>query len=289
MEDLYLNLPNFVEFSDPLYWIGSLSLTVAYGACFAFIVYFVLTSLQLAPRYKLVAILSAVVMASAGLSLLKEANLWAAAFDWNAATGTWRPDALSADGGSTFTNAFRYGNWTITVPLLLAQLPIALGLARGQIHKRATRMGIAGVLMIWTGLVGQFGEVADRGLLNLWGLVSTAFFVWLLIEVIAVIRLGKAAALTAGGADLAKWPHNLLFYMLFTWGLYPIAYALPQLGTTAEIAVAQQIVFTTADITTKLIYGVILSRYCLRRSALEGYGPAIAALDDTGTQQAKTL
>ena len=281
MDDLYLNLPNFVELSDPLYWLGSLSLTVAYGACFAFIIYFALTSLQLAPRYKLVAILSAVVMASAGLSLLKEAQLWQSAFDWNAATGTWQPDAGRADGDTTFTNAFRYGNWTITVPLLLTQLPIALGLARREIHPRSIRMSVAGVLMIWTGLVGQFGEVSDLGLFNLWGIVSTLFFVWLLVEVLAVLRLGKAAA----PQPLKDWSHNLLFYMLFTWGLYPIAYALPQVFQSGEAVVAQQLIFTLADITTKLIYGVILSRYCLRRSALEGYGPAIAALDDTGTAQ----
>ena len=281
MEDTYLNLPNFVPLSDVAWTLGSLTLMVSYGACFAFIIYFVMTSLQLAPRYKLVAILSAVVMASAGLSLFREWGMWYNSYTFDADTATWLPLL----GETSFSNAYRYGNWTITVPLLLAQLPIALGLARGRIHARSLRMGIAGVAMIWTGLVGQFGEVTDYGLLNLWGIISTLFFLWLLWEVFGTLREGKAAT----PPELRAWPHNLLFYILFTWGLYPIAYALPQLGQTETVVVAQQMVFSLADITTKLVYGVILSRFCLRRSALEGYAPAIAALDDTGlTSAAKT-
>jgi hypothetical protein len=44
------------------------------------------------------------------------------------------------------------------------------------------------------------------------------------------------------------------------------------------IVVSQQFMFTTADISTKLVYGVILSRFCLHRSAIEGHAPAIEAL-----------
>ena len=278
MEDRYLNLPNFVELSDPAWHLGSLSLMVAYGACFAFIIYFILTSLQLAPRYKLVAIISAVVMASAGLSLFREWSMWSASYDYDVTLGMWQP----LSDNQTFSNVYRYGNWLITVPLLLTQLPIALGLRRSETHKRSLRMIIAGTLMILTGLVGQFGEVVDLGMFNLWGVISSLFFFWLLFEVWGVIKAGKAVT----PAELTAWPHNLLFYMVATWGLYPIAYALPQLGATEAIVVGQQAAFTVADLTTKLFYGVLLSRFCLRKSALEGYAPAIAALDDTGTTSA---
>ncbi|MGB6230371.1 MAG: bacteriorhodopsin [Litorimonas sp.] len=266
----YLNLPNFVELSDPAWTLGSLSLVVAYGACFAFSIYFVLSSFQLTQRYRLVAVLSAVVMISAGLSLFRESLMWDRVYTWDAVRMLHVPML----DGSTFTNAYRYGNWTITVPLLLTQLPIAMGLPRPDVFKRALRMGIAGIAMIWTGLVGQFGEVSDFGLLNLWGVVSTLFFAWLLWEVLATLRAGAETT----PAALQGWRKNIWWYMLPTWGLYPLAYALPQLGQTETIVVAQQLMFTTADITTKLIYGVILARFCLRRSALEGHPPAIEAL-----------
>ena len=270
MEETLLNLPNFVPLPD-MYWVlGSLSLTVAYAACFGFAVYFILTSLALAPRYKLVAILSSVVMVSAGLSLMREGVMWDRAYTWDPLQALHIP----MTDGNTFSNAYRYGNWTITVPLLLTQLPLALGITGKALFSRALRMGLAGVLMIWTGLIGQFGEVADFTLLNIWGVISTLFFLWLLWEVLATIRAGQATT----PASLDGWRKNIWWYILPTWGLYPIAYALPQLGATPEVVVAQQFIFTTADITTKLIYGVILSRFCLRRSALDGHAPAIEAL-----------
>ena len=270
MNDLPVNLPNIVALTDPQWTMGSLILMVSYGAHFAFILYFLMTSLQLAPRYRVVAVLSAVVMASAGLSFLREWSMWSKSYEFVAATGLWSPVA----NGQTFSNAYRYGNWTVTVPLLLVQLPIALGLARRELHTRSTRMIVAGLLMIWTGLMGQFGEVNDFARLNLWGVISTVFFAWLIWEVRGVITSGMRST----APEFQMWPRRLFWYMLATWGLYPIAYALPQLARTGDLVVAQQLVFSIADLSTKLIYGVILSRFCLRRGALEGYRPSMEAL-----------
>lgn len=265
------NIENIVTLTMQQYTLGSLLLMVSYAACFAFILFFLMSAQNLAPRYRLVPILSAVVMASAGLSLLQEFNLWQDSYAF--VDGLYRPLAEN----ETFTNAYRYGNWTITVPLLLIQLPIAFGLARGVLHKRALRMIIPAVLMIWTGLVGQFGETGDFARLNLWGVISSVFFVWLIIEVRGVISLGIANS----PAELKAWPKNIWWYFLTTWGLYPIAYALPQLGFNGDIVVVRQLLYSIADISSKLVYGVILSRYVLRRSAMEGYVPAMEALETT--------
>lgn len=263
------NIENLVPLTSGQYTMGSLILMVSYGACFAFIIYFVLSSLQLAPRYRVVPILSAVVMASAGLNLMREFSLWEASFAFDGAM--FQPLA----DGNVFTNAFRYGNWTITVPILLTQLPIAFALSRPDLHRRAWRMAVPAVLMIWTGLYGQFGETGDFTRLNIWGVISTVFFAWMLIEVRGVI----SAAVRNSPPRLVAWPKNIWWYFLATWGIYPIAYALPQLGQTGDIVVARQLLYSIADITTKLIYGVILSRYVMRRSALEGYVPAAEALE----------
>ena len=250
------------------YTLGSLILMVSYGACFAFMLFFLMSVQNLAPRYRLVPILSAVVMASAGLSLLQEFSLWKDSYAF--VDGLYRPLAEN----ETFTNAYRYGNWTITVPILLTQLAIALGLRQGEIQRRSLRMGVPAVLMIWTGLYGQFGEVGDFSHLNLWGVVSSIFFLWLILEV----RQTLIAGISSTPDILKPWPNNLWWFFLATWGLYPIAYALPQLGATAEIVIARQGIYSLADIASKLIYGIILARFVLRRSAYEGYMPAAEAL-----------
>ena len=271
LQSLVGNIENLVALTSGQYTMGSLILMVSYGAHFAFILYFLMASTQLAPRYRIVPILSAVVMASAGLSLMREFSLWEASYAFDGSL--YQPLAE----GNTFTNAFRYGNWTITVPLLLTQLPIAFALARPDLHRRAFRMAIPALLMIWTGLYGQFGETGDFSRLNIWGVISTVFFVWLIIEVRGTITAGIANS----PPELTGWPKNIWWYFLATWGLYPIAYALPQLGQTGDIVVIRQLLFSIADLSSKLIYGVILSRYVLRRSALEGYLPSAEALSTT--------
>ncbi|MEL7729132.1 bacteriorhodopsin [Citromicrobium bathyomarinum] len=262
------NIENIVTLTTQQYTLGSLILMVSYGACFAFILFFMMNSQNLAPRYRLVPILSAVVMASAGLSLLQEFNLWKDSYAF--VDGAYRPLAEN----ETFTNAFRYGNWTITVPILLTQLAIAMGLKQSDIQRRSLRMAVPGVLMIWAGLYGQFGEVGDFSHLNLWGVVSTIFFLWLILEV----RQTLISGINNTPDILKPWPSNLWWFFLATWGLYPLAYALPQLGATGDIVVARQAIYSVADIFSKLVFGIILTRFVLRRSSYEGYMPAAEEL-----------
>lgn len=268
MADQLGNIENLVTLTTQQYTLGSLLLMVSFGAFFAFILFFLMSAQSLAPRYRLVPVLSAVVMASAGLSLLQEFNLWKDSYAF--VDGLYRPLAQN----ETFTNAFRYANWTITVPILLTQLAIAMGLRQSDVSRRCWRMAVPGVLMIWSGLYGQFGEAGDFSHLNLWGVVSTIFFLWLILEV----RQTLIAGINNTPDILKPWPNNLWWFFLATWGLYPIAYALPQLGATGEIVLARQAIFTLADISTKLFYGIILARFVLRRSAFEGYMPAADAM-----------
>ena len=259
---------NIITLTSQQYQLVSLILMVSYGAFFAFVLFFAMSAQNLAPRYRLVPILSAVVMVSAGISLLQEFSLWKESYAF--IDGAYRPLAEN----EVFTNAYRYGNWTITVPILLTQLAIAMGLRQSDVNRRSLRMAVPGVLMIWAGLYGQFGAVGDFSHLNLWGVVSTIFFLWLILEVRQTLITGMNNT-----PDILKpWPNNLWWFFLATWGLYPIAYALPQLGATGEIVVAQQAIFCFADIATKLIYGLILARFVLRRSAFEGYMPAADAM-----------
>ena len=52
------NIENVVTLTMQQYTLGSLILMVSYGACFAFILFFLMSVQNLAPRYRLVPILS---------------------------------------------------------------------------------------------------------------------------------------------------------------------------------------------------------------------------------------
>jgi bacteriorhodopsin len=64
-----------------------------------------------------------------------------------------------------------------------------------------------------------------------------------------------------------------LFYV--AWWLYPIAYAAPVLmraGVSYEVTiVSQQVIYTVADIASKVIYGVMLSVTATMLSEKQGY------------------
>ena len=65
-------------------------------------------------------------------------------------------------------------------------------------------------------------------------------------------------------------------------GRYPIAYLVPAVqlalgDITAEGAVLRTILFTLADITSKIIFGILLEKVLQVRSAEESYGEAADA------------
>ena len=265
--DLHLNVENFTTLTHPQYQLVAVLLMVGYGAHLAFSVFFLAGSTQVAPRYRLVPWMSAVVMLAAGLSLFREFSVFQDSF--TRAGGLWVPVQ-----DQVFSNAYRYANWTITIPLLLAQLLIALNLPQGVLRKRFVGLTVAAIAMIWTGLIGQFYEHASVGTMLLWGFVSTIPFVYLVWGVWRALDESKRHTPTS----LHGWTKNLFFYFLFFWGLYAIAYMVPAVADQGGGVVVRQFLYTVADVFSKLVYGIILSRFVLRRSALEGYAPAKEAL-----------
>lgn len=231
------------------------------------LVYFLATLNNVAPRFRLSSVLSAVVMASAFLELLQLFLNWQNAFAFT--DGLWRP----AD--TAFSNGFRYMNWSIDVPMLLLQLVVVLGLMRGRAVSYGTQFIIGGLLMIWTGYIGQFFEVTNAGQFWLWGAISTVFYVYVLFVVGQMINK-SADTLPREPNNLPKAMRNVFWYILITWTLYPIAYLMPALWPTAWGAVMRQIIYTLADISSKVIYGAILSYIARKRSEDMAYEPAVA-------------
>ena len=132
--------------------------------------------------------------------------------------------------------------------------------------------------MILLGYVGQFYEPgrlnANIFLWSFWGLASTAFFIYVLILITKVIHHGKAHM---DGTPQAVFGAILpLFYV--SWWLYPVAYAAPilmEFDISYEFTiVSQQVIYTIADIASKIIYGVMLTITASMLSEKEGFATA---------------
>ncbi len=244
-------------------------LTLGYASMAAALLFFILTKNNALPKYRMSSVISVVVMVSAFLLLFIQKESWTAAYAFNGQAYALRP------GADLFTNGYRYLNWLIDVPMLLIQILFVAGIVGSERVKFMTRFTLSGCLMIIFGYIGQFYE---PGRLNenvfwwaFWGIVSTLFFIYVLILITKVINEGKAhmeaPARNVFGAILP------LFYV--SWWLYPIAYAAPvlmQFGTSYEITiVSQQVIYTVADIASKVIYGIMLTVTASMLSEKQGY------------------
>lgn len=259
------NMENLFSYNSVQFDIVSHILTLGVGAQVAGFVYFLSTAKETSPRYRLSSTLSAVVMVSAALILANQQFSWSQAFTWDG--NRWNPS------DSTFSNGYRYVNWSIDVPMLLTQLLVVLGISGKQFRRTFIGFVVGGLLMIYTGYVGQFYETTSLTTMNSWGAVSTVFMIY--ICYLVGMSIFKTAQNMPG--DTGRQARAIFWLLILSWTLYPIAYLMPWLSPTPNGMVARQILYTVADISSKVIYGVMLSQLATKLSALEGYMPAVAA------------
>lgn len=230
-------------------------LTLGYAVMAAGLLYFWLTIRQNHPKFRMSNVLSVVVSISALLLLFAQQQSWVSAYEL---VGT---EYVS---NGTFSNGFRYLNWLIDVPNLLTQI-LFVALISGKAFRKYWRdFTLYGMLMIVTGYIGQFYEPgratgSDPIWWIVWGVISTVFYVFILITMTRVIDEGakniKNSKLVGVFTFIKPW-----FYV--TWTIYPIAYIMPALfgvGIDSFVVVSQQVLYTIADVTSKVIYGIMLN------------------------------
>lgn len=256
-------------YSEMAYQIVAHVLTLGYAVMLASLLYFALTIKTVAPRFRTSSILSIVVMVSAFLLLYAQSNNWTSTFVFDASISRY----VLAPGADLFNNGYRYLNWLIDVPMLLFQILFVVSLTKSNFNSVRNQFWISGTLMIITGYIGQFYEVSNFTAFAIWGFISTLFFFHVLYLMRKVINEGKEGI----PAKAQKVLGNIWVLFLVSWFLYPGAYLMPHLAGVdgaffSEIGVvARQITYTIADISSKVIYGVLLAYVAQIISKSEGY------------------
>ena len=233
------------------------ALSFAVAAMGISFVYFLVSRNRIAPQYRNAVTLSAMITGIAAYHY-------------------WRMFDSFTTG---WNEGYRYADWLLTVPLLVAELVVVAGLSK-EAEKRVTpRLVIAALLMIITGYPGE--TAADGSSARfIWGAISGLFMLYVLYELFAG-EVGKALKSQTG--EIGKKLNNVRYLLLFTWGVYPIAYILgdqdswlsKQLGLTdSDATVAIQVGYTVADVLAKPGYGLIIMSIPLARSEAAGYRAA---------------
>jgi bacteriorhodopsin len=217
---------------------------------------------QVSARYKSAVTISGLVCAIAAYHYWRIGESWEAAYDMQ--------DGVLLATSYAFNDAYRYVDWLLTVPLLLIEIVLVMGLTREETVSKSTKLGIAAALMI---ALGYPGEIADDNMTRaIWGTLSTIPFLYIVYELFS--GLGEAIERQHPGVrDLIKSARLLTFA---SWGFYPIVYMAPFAdiaGPTAETII--QIGYTLADLLAKAVVGVLIYMIAVRKSAIEAGHDAV--------------
>jgi bacteriorhodopsin len=235
-----------------------------FAAMFAGFIYFVLGRTQVSAKYRGALTMSALVVAVAGYHYLRIFESWSAAFNLETVDGALTYVA----SGQPFNDAYRYIDWLLTVPLLVAELVAVMALSRSQTQSLTLKLGAAAAAMV---ILGYPGEVAaDDGTRALFGFLSTLPFVYLLY--VLFTELGSAMEQQAEKPRVLI--RNARLVLLLTWGFYPIVYMAPFLGLEGSaVTVIIQVGYCIADVAAKVGFGVLI--YSIARAKMDAEGESL--------------
>lgn len=228
----------------------------AIAAMFASALFFFNARAQVGQKYQLALLVSAIVVSIAGYHYFRIFNSWDAAYSLQ--NGAYMPT------GAPFNDAYRYVDWLLTVPLLLVEAVAVLALPRKVARPLLTKLVLASIVMIATGYPGEISSNLTTRMI--WGTVSTIPFAYILY----VLWVELSKSLVRQPSAVRTLVRSMRLLLLFSWGVYPIAYLLPMLGivgTTATVGV--QLGYTIADVLAKPLFGLLVFAIAITKTKLD--------------------
>jgi bacteriorhodopsin len=251
--------PELQTLSPGLYDLVHFALLAAGFSLLAYLLYSWASRQEVGRRYRPAIHAGLCLAAVATVSYLVLFLKWDSGFTLT--DGVYVPNAEARFTGST-----RYPDWAVTVPLLTVELLAVCSLTGKRARNLRASTMAAAFLMIATGYVGSqlVAEGRDRTALVVWGLVSTAFFVYLYVALIGAVR----ASLPHMGRPAGVSLRNATIVLLASFGVYPLVYAIPVFAdVTPAWAATVQVAYSTADVVAKVGFGLLVHKVALLRTA----------------------
>ena len=225
--------------------------------------FFFMSRSSVSPKYRSALTTSGVLLSIACYHYFRIYNSWHEAY------------ALIGDSYKTtpvhFNNSYRYADWLLTVPLLMVELVMVLGLPSREGRSLLIKLIIPAALMICLGYPGEIANDAPTR----WFFWAAAMVPFLYLLFVLFTRLTKA--LETQPREARSLINTARYVLLLTWSFYPIAFAIINFtGTNSQTGiVALQIGYSIADITSKVAYGLIIHSIARVKSEVEGYHPDV--------------
>jgi bacteriorhodopsin len=226
---------------------------VAYISMGAAFVFFLASKNSVAPEYRTALTISALIVGIAAFHYFYMKGLYTDTLPLYAASGA-NASELARQSFLGIIN-FRYMDWLITTPLLVAKIPLAVAAGR-KVGKVLTYLIIADLLMIVAGFIGEQQLTATGvavGPRLLWGAISTIGYVGIVYFLYTTV---KEMAKTAEPEE--RWAVKLMSLFVITgWGIYPIGYMIPALLPQFDLNIVH-VVYNLGDQINKIGPGIIV-------------------------------
>ena len=226
--------------------IGFLELLTQYSFWLGFsamaggVIYFALERQSLAVEYQLVGTLSAAVALIAAINYFYMKNEFAIG---------------EAGSFASFPTHFRYVDWLLTTPLLLAIIPVLIGLKEGTKGLMAQLL-VADIVMIASGYIGEISINANFG----GTLVGWLFFA-IAVMAFMFILFTLYATLSSAEANLppqrAQAIGTLKVFISIGWLIYPLGFLMALVWDGASGGALREFIYNIADIVTKIGFGIM--------------------------------
>lgn len=223
---------------------------VAYISMGAAFVFFISQRNSVAPEYRTALTLSAIIVGIAAFHYFYMKGLYAdTTLPLLAANGADYAK-ITRDSFFGIIN-YRYMDWLITTPLLVAKIPLAVAAGR-KVGKVVTYLILADLLMIIAGFIGE-QYVSNVGMRLLWGAISTIGYVGIIYFLFTTV---KEMAKTAEPEErwAVKW---MSIFVITGWGIYPIGYMIPALLPQMDLNIVHAF-YNLGDQINKIGPGIIV-------------------------------
>jgi len=175
-----------------------------------------------------------------------------------------------------FNDAYRYVDWLLTVPLLLTELVLVMGLPADETRSKAWQLGVASALMVALGYPGEISK--DTTTRWIWWSLAMIPFLF----VVGTLVVGLAPK--KGKKDDSRL-NSLIgaarYLTVLSWCTYPVIYCVKTFGVNSAQATAiEQVGYSLADFLAKAVFGVLIWAIASTKSEMEEAEPRTRGIKD---------
>merc|ERR1711990_329121 len=200
-------------------------------------------------KYRTALIITGLVTCIATYHYFRIFNSWVGAFDVKLENGDYGVTLT----GAPFNDAYRYVDWLLTVPLLLIELILVMGLPADETVSYAWKLGVSSALMVALGYPGEIQD--DNSQRWLWWKLAMVPFCYVVYTLLAGLSAATDKQPEAARGLIVK----ARYLTAISWLAYPGVYIIKMVGLSGAFATcAEQIGYSISDVVAKAVFGVMI-------------------------------